>query len=227
MAYMHQLEALMLKSAIGIILLSTFTGLFAGSHLPHIRMHQAVRELCSRRCDIDTKTMRSAIQVLLNQREKPFVSEGLEALDLASDNGLEYLWFTAPNSIKMASDSQLYVISTIDKNYQFGRDYVFHEVDRRHYRKARDIARVALALRGSGKFHNTWREAYFASFLISLQLYPEAEKILKNLLPVEFTIKERECPTSYREYRKELLGQALLGQRKFLEAAEVLTHSPD
>lgn len=213
----------MFKSLIVVMLLSIFLGLFAGIHLPHIRTRQAVRELCSKRNVIDFEPIRSSSLVLLNRQKMLFAfNNTLSALDAATDNCLERLWFPESNSIKTATNAQLYVISTFDENYQFGRDYVFHKLIHRHYREGREIAGIAMALRGPGEFHNTWREAYFASALISLGLYSDAEKVLKNLLPVEMTTKERDCPHAYRVYRQELFGQVLLGQHKYQEAAEFL-----
>jgi tetratricopeptide (TPR) repeat protein len=216
----------MLKSTICVAIISIFLGLLAGAHVPHIRVHQAVRELYSRKCGIDRETCNSAFEAFMSRRAKTLALGGvLETLDGACDNCLEFLWFPRPNSIKAASYAQLYQISTFEEAYWLARELVFCAQKNRHYCECRERARMAMAVRGSGELHNTSRETRFAESLIYFGMYSDAESVLKNLLPVEMTIGESDAPKPFRHYRQELLAEALLGQQKYQEAADVLEQS--
>jgi tetratricopeptide (TPR) repeat protein len=148
-----------------------------------------------------------------------------EALDGVCDNCLEFFWFPSSSSIKAASYAQLYHISTFDESYWLARELVFCAQKDRHHCEGREMARLAMAVRGSGELHNTRRETQFAESLIYLGMYSDAESSLKDLLPVEKTIGESDAPKPFRHYRQELLAKALLGQQKYQEAADVLKQS--
>ncbi|HEY9684560.1 MAG TPA: hypothetical protein V6C86_23460 [Oculatellaceae cyanobacterium] len=214
------------KSTIVVIVLAVCLGFFVGIHYFHIRTYQAGRELCSRTNKIPIVEIGQLCKKLRTRSRHAFdLTEPLSDCDDAIDHFLEYAWFREPNSLKAASGAELYVESTFNEHYNGQRDYFMHAVYKGHYREARDVAKIACGLRYSGKLHNTWREANFADNLISAGMYCEAEQVLRDLLPVTETIGERDAVKSYKIYRQYLLAEALLGQQRFQDAADVLKPS--
>jgi tetratricopeptide (TPR) repeat protein len=226
MRYMHQSEVLMLKFTISVNLIFVLLGLFVGLHVPHMRVHHAIRELDFRGCGISTTAIRSVSRAFMRRRSKTLPLGGvLEDFDAVCDKFLENFLFPEPESIKLATDEQLYDIARFDQVYMLARKLLFSAQRRRHFREGLEWARIAMAARGPGRFHNTSREEWFADSLVDLGMYSDAESVLRNLLPVEMTVGVRDDPKAFRKYRQELLGVTLLGQQKYQEAADILEHS--